>query len=336
MYLSYYRSLFKHNPNWGYWYRENFYGRVPGQGSKTAYYTVKTNAVGARTSHEPEHHLSGGHEKRIMFLGCSYTAGDGVPNNKRFSDLIEKMMPDVHCHNYALSGSGHDQQNLIHRHFSPKIKPHILIVSPYTGCLGRNILSARPAFDPLTGITVMRPKPYFELYDDQIVLKQSPVPRQSVCASEHFRAQQNYLRLNPLKGMARHLLQGPLQFVADWYKSHSWPVNDLYLNDGQYPYHLGQMILKDILMSSKASLKVIMPLPAYRDCKEFNRSAYRKFYNELALMTGSKFIDCLPIISTKSSHELETLFSSGDGHYTHLGHKVIADYLASRLSEYFL
>jgi hypothetical protein len=79
-----------------------------------------------------------------------------------------------------------------------------------------------------------------------------------------------------------------------------------------------------------------MPLPAYRDCKEFNRSAYRKFYNELALMTGSKFIDCLPIISTKSSHELETLFSSGDGHYTHLGHKVIADYLASRLLEYFL
>ena len=327
----YYRAIFKYNPNWGYWYRENFYGRVPGQGSETVYYTVKTNSVGARTSREPEGHLSGNNIKKIMFVGCSYTAGDGVSNNERFSDLLETMVADVQCHNYALSGSGHDQQNLIHKHFAPRIKPDVLILSPYTGCLGRNTLANRPAQDPLTGLMVLRPKPYYEIHGGELVLFQSPTPRRSLQVGVHPEDHRKKGALTALKKLARKITN---QFVLDWYSSHRWPVNELYLHENSYPYRLGQSILENTLMSSEASLKIIMPLPTYRDCLEINRSAYRHFYSELALKTDAIFIDCLPVIASRPRHELDALFSPGDGHYTHLGHEVVAAHLASQMPQY--
>ena len=83
-----------------------------------------------------------------MFVGCSYTAGDGVSNNERFSDLLETIAADVQCHNYALSGSGQDQQTLIHKHFVPRIKPDVLILSPY-GLLRTQHISQPSGSGPL-------------------------------------------------------------------------------------------------------------------------------------------------------------------------------------------
>ena len=163
---NYYRPIFKYNSIWGYWFRENFYGRVPSMGLFHNYHTIQTNSVGARTTNDIN--LLEKDKKKIMFVGCSYTAGDGVSNKDRFSDIIEETIGDIRTHNYALPGSGNDQQHLIHNYFAPLINPDVLVLSPYVGCIGRNILKSRPTLDPLTNFIVQRPKPYFKIENDKL------------------------------------------------------------------------------------------------------------------------------------------------------------------------
>ena len=86
---------------------------------------METNSVGARCRHEigPT-----GEAVKILFIGCSSAAGDNVSNLDRFSDVLEELIPRVVSHNYALSGSGHDQQLLIHREFASLIDPDVLVL----------------------------------------------------------------------------------------------------------------------------------------------------------------------------------------------------------------
>ena len=104
------RMLIRYDERIGHAFVPNLTMRMPY--SEKPYY-IRTNAQGFRSNFNYEKRKSK-EEKRMVFIGDSHTAGDGVANEKRFSDLVGQKF-DVSVYNFGLSGSGVDQQYLIYK-----------------------------------------------------------------------------------------------------------------------------------------------------------------------------------------------------------------------------
>ena len=91
----------RHDPRFGYTYMPSVKLRVP---TPTGGYLVCTNTAGFRSEREfvsskPPNRL------RVLLYGDSQTAGDGVSDKLRFSDLLESEIPDLEVYNYGVSGT---------------------------------------------------------------------------------------------------------------------------------------------------------------------------------------------------------------------------------------
>ena len=139
-------------------------------------YHIKTNKQGFRANFDFEKQKKEG-EKRIVFLGDSYTAGDGVANEKRFSNLVAETF-GASCYNFGLSGSGVDQQYLVYREIASQYEHDVLVISPHIMDISRNLLESRVTIDGSTGKEILYPKPYFTLEDDRLVPHNIPVPKE--------------------------------------------------------------------------------------------------------------------------------------------------------------
>lgn len=103
------------------------------------------------------------------------TAGDGVANGERFSDLLQKSIPYLEVYNYALSGVGTDQQYLSYLECGD-VDHDLLIIGVTTDQINRSnshVLTFRDA----NGREVFYAKPYYEIENNKLVLHNVPVPK---------------------------------------------------------------------------------------------------------------------------------------------------------------
>ena len=108
------RQLFQHHPVTGYYFVPGLRARIIHEAGG---YIVQTNSAGFRSKHEFRTAKDRG-TKRILLFGDSFTAGDGVSNADRYSDLLETLAPGLEVFNYAIPGTGTDQQYLAYREFA--------------------------------------------------------------------------------------------------------------------------------------------------------------------------------------------------------------------------
>src|ERR1700722_13029888 len=94
-------NQFRYDPDVGFTFLPNLRVRVP---HESGGYLVQTNQLGFRNERTPIPTDAG--KARIFVFGDSFTAGDGVSNGKRFSDELERLLPDIEVHNFGLPGSG--------------------------------------------------------------------------------------------------------------------------------------------------------------------------------------------------------------------------------------
>ena len=66
---------------------------------------------------------------RVLLFGDSQSAGEGMVNAHRYSDLLERAVPGLEVHNYAVSGTGTDQQYLTY--LEHRSVQHDLVVTPW-------------------------------------------------------------------------------------------------------------------------------------------------------------------------------------------------------------
>ena len=151
---------------------------VPRQYARLRYgnsgYFIETDEYGFRNSSKKP--LG---KKTILLLGDSFTAGDGVNNHERFSDLLEQLY-DCTIINLAVSGYGVDQQILAYKKYAEIIEHDAVLFTPHLDDLKRNLLQARKGVDKSSGEQLLIPKPYFELKNDVLKLKNSPVPLERI------------------------------------------------------------------------------------------------------------------------------------------------------------
>src|SRR3954469_22413663 len=83
------RQIFCYDARWGYWYNRRLRARVM---HERGGYQVISNADGARCSREFGPRRPG--VTRVLVLGDSFSAADGVDNADRWSDRLESLSRD--------------------------------------------------------------------------------------------------------------------------------------------------------------------------------------------------------------------------------------------------
>jgi hypothetical protein len=317
---SRYRSQFRYHERFGYWFRPNLRIRIPGSDrAGVPSYTIETNSVGARCRHEP---LSrGGGRTRVLFIGCSMTAGDKVGNAYRFTDLLDRHLGGLECHNYALSGSGNDQQYLVHEHFQSAVAPDVFVLSPSAACPWRNLLGVKATYDPLTNGLVQRPKPYFELEDGALVLRNVPVPRR-------HREPEAWPAGEADRTGGRSLFRRALGALRSLARLGAGSQRSAYA----IPDHPGDALTRQILLAtlrtSTAAKKILMPVPTVPAAARSETDRYRDFLGAIAAEGGAEYLDLIEPFASLPKAKRGHLFFPYEGHLTEYGHEEIARLLA--------
>ncbi len=108
-------------------------------------------------------------EKRVLFLGDSFMLGLEVKDNEAAAHVLEDMLDGVRTINLSTPGYGTDQQYLTLKERGLKFNPDLVVI-------GANALSADRNLIPFQE----QAKPFFELNNEELVLKNVPVPNYSL------------------------------------------------------------------------------------------------------------------------------------------------------------
>ena len=331
------KALMKYHPRLGYTYMPGSKLRVPGVNGG---YLVRTNEAGFRSDREfsvtPKASVF-----RALLFGDSQTAGDGMSNAQRFSDLMEAAVPGLEIDNYALSGSSTDQHYLIYRERAPASHDLVIIGLNVENILRvkRRIVKARDT----EGLEIFRAKPYYELDDDRLTLHNIPVPKQPWTAEtlpvdllphvysygeanfffrNHSRRHGTLMRALAPFGPLRHLAKQVLTRLRKFQ-----PLPD-YDTPSSPAWRLLREILKSWIKESKAPvLIVLLPLDSALSGLS-DPAGYQTRFRELAAETGCHLFDPLPELLQLSTNERRSFWSESYGHLSPDGHAAIARLLA--------
>jgi carbamoyltransferase len=317
------RRIFRYDPRWGYWFNKNLLARVIHE--RGGYY-VETNADGARSSRPFGPKRPG--VTRVLVVGDSFSAADGVDNAERWSDRLEALHADVEVCNVALPGSGTDQQLLVHEAFAPAIDPDVLVLAPLAENIRRVVAAFRPMEEGRTGRSLLVPKPYFTLDRGELVPHHQPVPRPFAGDAPPGAAVDVGGRFAAARRLVNEIAPGlkPLAFRLTRYQPH--PEYD---DPGGPAFRLMAALIERIFAASRAAVKVLMVLPYYVHVEGLAAPNYVAPFRALAEALGVLFVDPLPRFSALPRALRRGCRYAHDIHYTPLAHGVVAAALGEAL-----
>src|SRR5918996_2597362 len=165
------RMLFQYHPVIGYTYIPGIRARVL---HRDGGFLIRVNGQGFRCNHEFQEKKSD--KFRVLLFGDSFTAGDGVSNEERFGDQLERMNPGLEVFNFGLPGTGTDQQYLTYQQFASAIDYDLLILAIFVENV-RRVDSHYRLYTTDQDELVAYAKPYYVLESGRLVLKNVPVPK---------------------------------------------------------------------------------------------------------------------------------------------------------------
>lgn len=320
------RNIFRYDPVIGYRFVPNLKGRVRHEGGG---YLVRANASGFRNDIEFKAAPTEG-KTRVMVFGDSNTAGDGVSNGKRFSDVIGQRDPSLEIYNFGLPSSGTDQQYLAFREVAADLHYDALLICPMVDNIRRNLQSARMIHSGMQGEMAMLPKPYFELENSELILRNSPVPKGTEEIQEEPQEEPSALRTLARQAMER--ADKSLPGLRDWSKK----LRRIQLPEAyNSPDHPGWLLMRAILLRwiSEAKAPVILcPIPTFEHIFDtIGSQPFRDRFSELSAETGVPFIDLMPEFRKIDMETRRAMCFPTDDHPTVAGHEAFADLILPHL-----
>jgi len=283
----------------GWWHLPDMYARVPlGQ----TYHYVSTNAIGMRSDRDyPRTRPTG--RKRVVFLGDSYTAGDGVSNDQRFTDLLERRFINLDAMNFGLNGSGTDQQLLIYEYLASGFEADAYVLCICVENIARNLYDCFPSYDWREQQVAYRPKPYFKLLDSELKLFNSPVPQERRTAEN----------------------------LGDWSCTFPYVTGDadpyaIYKDAGSIHWQTMKAILMRFITAVKGHPVFIVPMPMFNHYLGENPSTYMPRFKEIEDESDEvHVIDLLPAMQAVPLNLRSGFRFPDDPHYTAAAHSLVAD-----------
>lgn len=296
------------------------------------YYAVVTNSMGIRSSREYDLHRPAG-MRRILVFGDSFTAADGVNNEERFTDIMEKTEKSLEVINFGLPGSGTDQQLLMCEHFGHRFAGDVLLLCILVENINRIASGYRPVIEGSTGHVVAVPKPYFTLEDGELHLHHVPVPRERPSLSEAGK-----------EILANTDFSGKFPKLRDFVNKHFFPLKSTLIklvrfnpypqySSSQHPsWKLMRALLQRYVNKAKTREVVIVPLPTYHYIEGLSKPIYWKRFEEFGREhPNAHIINVLPYFQKLKPAERRNCRFKRDIHYTPLAHRVVANALINEL-----
>jgi lysophospholipase L1-like esterase len=316
------RQLMQYDERLGYRFAPGLKLRIPHEGGG---YLVKTNGAGFRCNHEATPQKNSA--RRVLVFGDSFTAGDGVSNGKRYSDVLEDNLPDTEVLNFGLSGSGTDQQYLVYREFADKIDFDAVVISVLVENIQRNVMKHREWSDR-EGAPLYVPKPWFELSDcGSIDLQGVPVPQPF-----HREADQSSAAGGGLFSKARQMVNG----MGPEFKDKVQKLTRFQpLPEYDSPDSHAWKLLRAILLHWSAEVRVpvlIAVLPVYQYVeKTASYTSVRKRFDELAAECGVPVHHVVDDLWKFDDETRRGFRFRGDVHMTPPAHRAVGEALAHHL-----
>jgi lysophospholipase L1-like esterase len=315
------RQLFEYHPTIGYKFIAGLKARIQHEAGG---YLLRTNNAGFRSEIEFKQEREEG-KKKILFFGDSYTAGDGVSNKYRFTDLLNELLPSTEIYNFGLSGSGTDQQHLLYKEYGHKIDYDLLVIVVLVENI-RRVKSHYRYYYNDQGEKMVYQKPYFELIDGKLNLRNVPV-------------NPNPLRMEDLPAHEQGKVDTGGNF--EWVRS---TINKLGLREvaqrisGYQPvpeYNKSNseewLVMSEILKEWSALAKskvLIVPFPLYHHVEETSDPVrYQKRFAELSSISNCTVFDPLSDLKKYSMKERKAFRFKNDIHPTPECHKAVAESL---------
>ncbi len=334
------RNLFEYHPVLGYRFVPGLRARVRHEGGG---YLVRCNQHGFRCEHEVRRERLPG-QRRVLLFGDSYTAGEGVSNRFRFGDLLERRIPALEVLNFALPGSGTDQQYLAFREYAREIETDALLLCPMVENVRRNLDTHRLTQNATDGRLVLRAKPYFTLEpeSDRLLLHHQPVPKQVLPEADplgHRSVSNGSQSREPrgLRGQLRELgarldsLVPGARGLSRRLRRVRWPLD--YEDPASPGWRLMAAILERWIAEAQAPV-LLAPLPTSDHLRgELVSDGIRARFAELAERSGAHFVDLLPLLREHPRSALRQWRFANDDHPTRRGHEMLADALEGALAQ---
>jgi len=320
------RMAIRYHETFGYFFVPNLYAYLP---HERGYYAVVTNSQGTRNSKEyglrkPQS------VRRILAFGDSFTAGEGVNNEERFTDLIENEVKDLEVINFGLPNSGTDQQLLIYENLGHHFEGDILLLCPLVENINRIANKYRPAIERGSGEKIIVAKPYFTLENEKLCRHHVPVPRTRILFSE---ANKEILSDTDFSGKFRDFIHHHLPSLKEMlmkflrlnpYPQYSFPDNP--------DWNLMKALFKSFVDHAQGRQVVIAPLPTYHYIEGLSSPVYWRRFQEFKKENPQiQIIDLLPYFKSLTPRERRRCRYRRDIHYTPYAHRLIANALMNEL-----
>lgn len=345
------RQFLTYHPVIGWWFIPNLKAMIPHDDN---FYLLRTNSLGMRSNRDyPLPRPEG--RRRIILLGDSYTAGDGVSNDERYSDRLEQLHPHLDVLNFGLPGSGTDQQFLVYKTLAKPFEADAYIFAILVENVLRNQQKYRPGWEPQTDFVVCRPKPYFTFEDNHLFLHNQPVPLEERSMQEL--QDQGTESRKVADSLARRFVRRVLPFGLRWtiyrirqrsnflsssYRYSSAQPYSGYESEDSYGWQLLRRILEQFFEHVADKPVFVIPLPTYHFFVANASSTYvpilsAPIYLERFMNLDDKarnifVVDVLPYFLQLPLDERQRCCGD-DPHYTTLAHAVIARAISDAISK---
>jgi hypothetical protein len=323
------RAQFEHHPTIGYRFIPGLKTRVDHTGQCA--YLVRANAQGFRADRDFVVAKPRG-VFRVLLFGDSFTAGDGVSNGKRYSDILEQMLPSVEIYNLALPGTGTDQQYLIFREFGAALEYDLVVIAVQVENINRVNARFRQYADD-KGQPLVYAKPYFRLgADGQLQLLHVPTPAEPLRPHEVPGDLWRFVdgattsgRFPRLRRIVNRLGPGIKQLVQRGTRYQPLPG---YHRADDPRWILMKAILVQWIRECRAPV-ILFPIPLYHYVEEMaSPNAYRERFKELGELDNVTIHDPLDEFLKRPMTERRALRFPLDPHPTLAGHEALAESLA--------
>jgi hypothetical protein len=321
------RQLFQYHPSVGYKFISNLKTRIQHENGG---YLVKTNDWGFRSEIEFTKQKTSG-SKRVLFFGDSFTAGDGVSNKFRFSDLIEQSIPGIEVYNFGLPGSGTDQQFLLYEEYGKDVECDLIVLVVLVENI-RRIKSHYRYYYNEAGEKVIYQKPYFQFKDGKFELCNTPVAAQPLKMEDLPPEEHEKVDTGGRFGMARSIVNAlGLKELTQKITKYQ-PVPEF--GSGDSPEW---KIMEEIIRSWSAMAQakfLVVPLPLYQFIEETSDPGnYQARFGELNSKFNIDVFDPLADLLKYPAGERRNFRHKTDVHPTAEGHKAIAASLSAKIKQ---
>jgi carbamoyltransferase len=326
------RTLFQYHPTYGFRFVPGVRARVPHEGGG---YLVRANSAGFRSDREFVAARSPGTRRALLF-GDSYTAGDGVSNGARYSDIVERSVAGLEVYNYGLPGTGPDQHYLVYRDVADRVEHDLVIIAVLVENV-RRVVARYRVFEDAEGKHVAVAKPYFTLDGNEtIALHNVPVPPTPVALDSLPASERQHVD----HGGDRALMRKALNLLGPTVKALvQGAVGQNPLPAYDSPNDPGWRVLRAVLarwIAESPTPVLLMPLPLYHYVEGIaDPSAYQARFSELAQATGAYLHDPLPALAALSPQERRKLRFERDVHPTPFAHERLAQSLTAAVTRLF-